>query len=82
MSIGNDTYGTGEACRLVGISQRQLEYWVLIGVVKPDIHPHGSRFFKRFTKKDIEILTYVKRLTDEGFLVSKAAEKARYLFGA
>lgn len=77
INIEDATYGTNEVCRLVGISSRQLEYWVLIGVVKPKFHPHGARLFKRFSEKDIQILKQVKGLTDEGFLLRKAAEKVK-----
>ncbi len=73
----NITYGTREVCGLVGISPRQLEYWVLIGVVTPIMENHGSKNFKRFTEEDIYILTKVKELTDDGFLVSRAAEKVK-----
>lgn len=71
------TYGTKEVCELVGISARQLEYWVLIGVVTPIIENHGSKNFKKFTEDDIYILSKVKELTDDGFLVSRAAEKVK-----
>ena len=70
-------YGTKEVCDLVGVSARQLEYWVLIGVVYPIMEPHGSKIFKKFTEQDVRILKEVKSLTDEGVLVSRAAKKVR-----
>jgi DNA-binding transcriptional MerR regulator len=70
-------YGTKEVCDLVGVSARQLEYWVLIGVVQPMMEPHGSKVFKKFTEQDVLILKEVKSLTDEGVLVSRAAQKVR-----
>ena len=72
-----EKYGTAEICRMAGISQRQLEYWVLIGIVTPSFEPHGQRYFKRFTEADVEILKRVKQLTDEGFLVSRALERIK-----
>jgi DNA-binding transcriptional MerR regulator len=54
-----------------------LEYWVLIGVVEPLSEPHGVKVFRRFTQEDLEILLQVKKLTDEGVLVSRAAEKVK-----
>jgi len=77
MPIQEMTFGTQEVCRSLQISSRQLEYWVLIGVVDPILEPHGKKLFRRFTRQDIQILKRVKDLTDEGFLVSKAAEKVR-----
>jgi DNA-binding transcriptional MerR regulator len=69
------TYGPKTVCRSVGISQRQLGYWTLIGVIKPTKQTHGSKIFNRFTDLDVETLRKVKELTEEGFFVSKAAEK-------
>jgi len=69
--------GPKEVCRLLNLSHRQLDYWVLIGVVKPLLEPHGKKIFKRFTDEDLSFLKEVKTLTDEGFLVSKAAQKVR-----
>ena len=71
------TFGSQHVCRVLEISTRQLEYWVLIGVVRPLLEPHGKKLFRRFTREDIQFLRQVKALTDEGFLVSKAAEKIR-----
>ena len=70
-------YGPNEVCRRVGLSARQLEYWVLIGVVTPVTERHGAKQFRRFTEHDVRILKRVKAMTDEGFLVSRAAEKIR-----
>lgn len=70
-------YGTAEVCRQVGITLRQLEYWILIGIVAPGLEQHGLKSFKRFTEQDIEVLKQVKLLTDEGFLVSRALEKVK-----
>ena len=69
--------GPKEICRLLNLSPRQLEYWVLIGVVKPILEPHGTKIFKKFTEDDLFFLKKVKALTDEGFLVSKAAQRVR-----
>lgn len=70
-------YGPNEVCRRVGLSARQLEYWVLIGVVTPVAERHGAKQFRRFSEQDVRILKRVKAMTDEGFLVSRAAEKIR-----
>jgi DNA-binding transcriptional MerR regulator len=70
-------YGANEVCKRVGLSPRQLEYWVLIGVVNPVCERHGAKSFRRFTEQDLRILQRIKAMTDEGFLVSRAAEKLR-----
>ncbi len=71
------THGPKAVCRSVGISQRQLGYWTLIGVIKPTKQTHGSKIFNRYTDQDLETLRKVKQLTEEGFFVSKAAEKVQ-----
>ena len=75
--INGDFSGTADVCRRVGISVRQLEYWILIGIVTPYQERHGLKYFKRFTEQHIEILKQIKLLTDEGFLVSRALEKIK-----
>ena len=75
--INNNSHGTSEVCRHVGISLRQLEYWILIGIVIPGLEQHGLKSFKRFSDRDIDILMKVKLLTDEGFMVSRALEKVK-----
>ncbi len=70
-------YGANEVCKRVGLSPRQLEYWVLIGVVQPMSERHGTKIFRRFSEQDVRVLKRVKAMTDEGFLVSRAAEKIR-----
>jgi len=41
------------------------------------IERHGMKLFRRFTDHEVLLLKQVKALTDEGFLVSRAAEKVR-----
>ena len=70
-------YGAKEICRLVGISHRQLDYWVLIGVVNPYLERHGAKLFRRFSQQDVQMLQQVKQLIDEGVVISRAAERVR-----
>ncbi len=73
-------YGAADVCKRVGISPRQLEYWVLIGAVRPVCERHGSKLFKRYSDNDLWILKSIKDLTDEGYLVSRAVERLKRLF--
>jgi DNA-binding transcriptional MerR regulator len=73
--MGKKTYSPKEICRRAKISARQLGYWKLIGIVRPGQELHGSRMFYRYTDRDLELLQAVQRLTEQGYLVSKAAEK-------
>ncbi len=72
-------YPPKEVCKLLALSYRQLEYWVLIGVVKPRLEAHGKKNYQKFSQEDLHFLKEVKALTDEGYLVSRAAEKVRKL---
>ena len=71
------TYGPKEICQRANITARQLGYWKLIGVVRPRQELHGSKVFHRYTDWDLEVLNAVKKLTQEGYLVSKAADKIK-----
>lgn len=71
------TLGPKEVCQKAEISARQLNYWKLIGVVRPRQEVHGRKVFYRYTEKDLEMILAVRRLTREGYMVSKAAEKIK-----
>ena len=71
----NHPYGAKEVCQAVGISHRQLDYWVLIGVVTPHLERHGAKLFRRFSRRDVTVLQRIKQLIDEGVVVSRAAER-------
>ncbi|MBI3803319.1 MAG: MerR family transcriptional regulator [Nitrospirae bacterium] len=73
------TYGPKSVCQAVGISQRQLGYWGMIGVINPAKLIRGAKVFNRYTDEDVETLKKVKMLIEEGFFVSKAAEKIQKL---
>lgn len=75
--MDNKTYGPKEICKLASITTRQLGYWKLIGVVKPHEERRGSKTFHRYSEYDLEVLRAVKRLTEQGYLVSKAAAKIK-----
>ena len=71
------TYSPKEVCHLAGISARQLGYWKLIGIVRPDRALHGSRQFYHYTERDLDLLKAVQKLTEQGYQVSKAADKIK-----
>ncbi|HUJ78693.1 MAG TPA: MerR family transcriptional regulator [Nitrospiria bacterium] len=74
-------YGAKEICQAVGISHRQLDYWVLIGVVTPHLERHGAKLFRRFSRHDVTVLQRIKHLIDEGVVVSRAAERVHREMG-
>jgi DNA-binding transcriptional MerR regulator len=77
MVKGSPIFGPKDVCQQVGISFRQLTYWCLIGVVKPQIRRVGQKSFRRFTMDDVQHLKKVKDLTAVGFMVSKASKRVK-----
>ena len=66
-------YGSCAAAKEVGISLRQLYYWVnTLRVVQPQTRPCGCRTFRRFTAADLERLTKVRRLVERGYMLKAA----------
>jgi DNA-binding transcriptional MerR regulator len=63
--------GTGyrgpTACRVAGITYRQLDYWARTGLVEPSVRPAlGSGTHRLYGFRDILVLKVVKRLLDTG----------------
>ncbi|MBV7363707.1 MerR family transcriptional regulator [Actinomycetaceae bacterium TAE3-ERU4] len=55
------------ACRAVGITYRQLDYWSRSGLVEPSIRDaHGSGSQRLYSFRDILVLKIVKHLLDSG----------------
>jgi len=70
-------FTSSEITRKVDISLRQLYYWELKGLVKPQVITVGAREFKRYTAQDLELLRQVKYYLDEGYTLMRAFQKAR-----
>ena len=55
------------ACRVAGITYRQLDYWARTGLVEPSVRPaSGSGTHRLYSFRDILVLKVVKRLLDTG----------------
>ncbi len=55
------------ACRVAGITYRQLDYWARTGLVAPTVRPAtGSGTHRLYSFRDILVLKVVKRLLDTG----------------
>ena len=53
-------YSSQEACRLVGITYRQLDYWLRVGIIVPEcVSTPGSGGRRRFTNKEVRRLKEV-----------------------
>ena len=63
--------------REVGISLRQLYYWIhVLRVVQPRVDQHGTRRFLRFSQPNVRTLRRVKHLLDQGYTLRAAARLA------
>ncbi|MFC4334280.1 MerR family transcriptional regulator [Salininema proteolyticum] len=55
------------ACRAVGITYRQLDYWARTGLVQPSVRPAtGSGSNRLYSFRDVVFLKVIKRLLDAG----------------
>ena len=55
------------ACRVAGITYRQLDYWARTGLVEPTVRgARGSGSQRLYSFRDILLLKVVKRLLDTG----------------
>jgi len=75
--VNKKTFSPKEVCQLAKISARQLGYWKLIGIVRPSHDLRGSRMFYRYSETDLNLLIAVQKMTEQGYLVSKAADKIK-----
>lgn len=65
-------YRAPQVCSLVGITYRQLDYWVRTGLIKASISAtSGSGSQRRFSFTDIIQLKVIKRLLDAGMSLKK-----------
>lgn len=73
MAGSKPLYGSVAAAMEVGISLRQLYYWVeVLHAVHPENHQHGMRVFRRFTTHDMTRLKAIKRFVERGYTLRAA----------
>ena len=69
------TYSVSLACKLVGVSPRQLYYWENLGIVMPVYQEFGSYSYRRYSQDHINQLIKIKHLIDQGYTLRAAAQK-------
>ncbi len=63
----DEGYRGPTACRVAGITYRQLDYWARTGLVEPSIRSAtGSGTQRLYSFRDVLVLKVVKRLLDTG----------------
>ncbi len=75
---GKLRYGSVATAMEVGISLRQLYYWVeVLHAVRPENAQHGMRVFRRFTAQDVRRLRAIKRSVESGYTLRTAIRRSR-----
>ena len=64
-----------QACKIVGITYRQLDYWTRTNLVQPTINPAtGSGSQRLYSFNDLLQLKIIKNLLDAGMSLQKVRE--------
>ncbi|MCK4176657.1 MerR family transcriptional regulator [Aciditerrimonas ferrireducens] len=70
---GEAGFSGPQACGIVGITYRQLDYWARTGLVRPSIaDAHGSGSQRRYAYRDLVELKVIKQLLDGGVSLQRA----------
>jgi DNA-binding transcriptional MerR regulator len=73
-------YRGPQACKIVGITYRQLDYWTRTGLVEPSLQPaHGSGTQRLYSFNDLLQLKVIKNLTDAGASLQKVRQAIDYV---
>lgn len=73
-------YRGPQACKIVGITYRQLDYWTRTGLVMPSVHEAtGSGSQRLYSFNDLLQLKVVKQLIDAGASLQKVRQAIDYV---
>ena len=73
-------YRGPQACKIVGITYRQLDYWTRTGLVEASLRgAHGSGTQRLYSFNDLLQLKVIKRLTEAGASLSKVRQAIDYV---
>ena len=72
------TYSIGSVSKIAGASDKQIRNWEAKGYIpKADRVVYGDRAYRRFSLKQVELISRIKGFLDEGYTLPAAAEKAK-----
>jgi DNA-binding transcriptional MerR regulator len=75
-----DGFRGPQACAIVGITYRQLDYWARTGLVSPELREaRGSGTQRLYSFKDLVHLRVIKSLLDAGIELQKIRKAITYL---
>ena len=73
-------YRGPQACKIVDITYRQLDYWTRTGLAQPSIQPaKGSGTQRLYSFNDLLQLKVIKSLTDAGASLQKVRQAIDYV---
>ena len=73
-------YRGPQACKIVGITYRQLDYWTRTGLVRASVRDaQGSGTQRLYSFNDLLQLKVIKRLTDAGASLKKVRQAIEYV---
>ena len=74
----NINFSIGDTAKMSGATQKQIRNWEAKGYIPTaDRVVSGDRAYRRFSLKQVEMITRIKDFLDEGYTLSAAAEKAK-----
>ena len=72
------TYSIGDTAKISRASKKQIRNWEDRGYIpKAERVVSGNRAYRRFSLKQVELISRIKDLLDEGYTLPAAAEKAK-----
>jgi DNA-binding transcriptional MerR regulator len=73
-------YRGPQACKIVGITYRQLDYWTRTALIVPSLRQaQGSGTQRLYSFNDLLQLKVIKRLTDAGASLRKVRQSIEYV---
>ena len=76
----HDGYRGPQACKIVGISYRQLDYWARTGLVKPGLRDaQGSGTQRLYSFRDLVHLRVIRNLLDAGVSLPKIRKAITFI---
>jgi DNA-binding transcriptional MerR regulator len=77
---GEEGFRGPQACAIVGISYRQLDYWARTGLVRPELkEAKGSGTQRLYSFTDLVQLRIIKSLLDAGVALPKIRKAIRFI---
>jgi len=72
------TFSIGIVAKMTGATKKQIRNWEASGhIPKADRIQYGDRAYRRFSLKQVELISKIRDLRDEGYTLPAAAEKAK-----